>query len=133
MASTERYRTATSRAASPMTQLVALVVSHIPEGRVTTYGRIARAIGSPRSARIVGWTMSHLPESADAPAHRVVNRLGELSGAHAWGHPEIMRDLLMEEDIPFVGEWQVDLAACVWDPSDDDLLMHRLELLRATG
>lgn len=116
-----------------MTQQVATVVQHIPEGRVTTYGRIARAIGSPRSARIVGWTMSHLPESFDAPAYRVVNRLGELSGAHAWGVPEIMRDLLLDEGVPFISEWQVDLTACVWEPSDDDALIDLLERLRAAG
>ena len=122
-------RKPSSRAVSPMTQQVATVVQHIPEGRVTTYGRIALTIGSPRSARIVGWTMSHLPESFDAPAHRVVNRVGELSGAHAWGAPEIMRDLLLGEGVPFIGEWQVDLPACVWDPGDDDVLIDRLEKL----
>jgi methylated-DNA-protein-cysteine methyltransferase related protein len=98
---------------------VTMIVARIPPGRVTTYGRIARALGSPRSARMVGWVMSSLPPDHELPAHRVVNRVGELSGAHAWGHPEIMRDLLEEEGVPFRSDWCVDLEACVWDPADE--------------
>lgn len=100
-------------------QRVALVVSRIPQGRVTTYGRIAATLGSPRSARMVGWAMSGMGGRHDLPAHRVVNRVGYLSGAEAFGHPEIMRDLLLEEGIPFRAEWEVDLQDCVWDPADD--------------
>ena len=96
-----------------------LVVSRIPVGRVTTYGRIARALGSPRSARMVGWVMSSLPSGHGLPAHRVVNQVGFLSGAEAWGNPEIMRDLLADEGVPFREEWVVDLAACLWDPADE--------------
>jgi len=96
-----------------------MVVSRIPRGCVTTYGRIANALGSPRSARMVGWALSNRRAGHDLPAHRVVNRTGYLSGAEAFGHPEIMRILLMEEDIPFRDEWEVDLEACVWDPADD--------------
>jgi methylated-DNA-protein-cysteine methyltransferase-like protein len=98
---------------------VCFVVSLIPAGRVTTYGRIARALGSPRSARMVGWVMSSLPSGHDLPAHRVVNHVGFLSGAEAWGNPEIMRDLLLEEGVPFREEWVVDLDACLWDPADN--------------
>ncbi len=99
-------------------QRVAIIVAHIPRGSVTTYGRIAAALGSPRSARMVGWAMSNLPHGHDLPAHRVVNRVGFLSGAEAWGHPEIMRDLLLEEGVPFREEWVVELGACVWDPAE---------------
>jgi len=97
--------------------LVVHVVNHIPYGRVTTYGRIALALGAPRSARMVGWTMA--ARGSETPAHRVVNRNGFLSGAQAWGNPDIMRGLLVEEGIPFQDEWTVDLDKCVWDPSDD--------------
>lgn len=101
------------------TRRVMEIVQRIPSGSVTTYGRIALALGSPRSARMVGWAMSHLPDDHDLPAHRVVNHAGILTGAQAWGNPEIMRDLLLEEGVPFAGEWQVDLRECLWDPSDD--------------
>ncbi len=96
-----------------------MIVAGIPHGQVTTYGRIAAALGSPRSARMVGWALGNLPANHDLPAHRVVNRVGYLSGAEAWGNPEIMRDLLIDEGIPFRHEWEVDLEACVWEPADD--------------
>lgn len=100
-------------------QQVAMVVARIPPGQVTTYGRIAMAIGAPRSARMVGWAMSNLDNGHELPAHRVVNRAGYLSGAQAFGHPEIMRDLLLEEGVPFQSEWVVALEECIWDPADD--------------
>lgn len=107
------------RADLPFPDRVALVVERIPEGFVTTYGRIAAALGSPRSARMVGWAMSGLGSERNLPAHRVVNRQGVLSGAPAFGHPNRMRDLLLEEDVPFLDEITVDLAECLWDPVDD--------------
>ena len=100
-------------------QRVAVVVARIPLGQVTTYGRIATVLGAPRSARMVGWAMSNLESGHDLPAHRVVNRVGYLSGAHAFGVPAIMRDLLLDEGVPFQSEWVVALEACVWDPADD--------------
>lgn len=101
---------------------VIMVVARVPRGRVTTYGRIAAALGSPRASHVVGSALAHLPTGHDLPAHRVVNRVGYLSGAEAWGNPEIMRDLLREEGVPFRAEWKVDLDACVWDPADDPAL-----------
>lgn len=110
------------RAELPFPERVALVVERIPEGFVTTYGRIAAALGSPRSARMVGWAMSGLSAERGLPAHRVVNRQGVLSGAPAFGHPNRMRDLLVEEDVPFLDEITVDLAECLWDPADDPVV-----------
>ena len=63
--------------------------------------------------------MSSHVSGEELPAHRVVNRDGFLSGANAWGNPEIMRDLLIAEGVPFKDEWTVDLDLCVWDPADD--------------
>jgi methylated-DNA-protein-cysteine methyltransferase-like protein len=96
------------------------VVIAIPVGRVTTYGLIARAMGSPRSARIVGWTLRHTSADSELPAHRVVNRIGFLSGGWHFGHPDVMRDRLLAEGVPFrdVDEYLVDLSACLWDPAD---------------
>lgn len=96
-----------------------MIVARIPRGQVTTYGRIAAALGSPRAAHVVGSALAHLPNGHDLPAHRVVNRVGYLSGAGAWGNPNIMRELLIDESVPFRDEWEVDLEACVWEPADD--------------
>ena len=96
-----------------------MIVARIPAGRVTTYGRIAAALGSPRASHVVGGALANLPAGHGLPAHRVVNRTGSLSAAAAWGHPNLMRDLLTDEGVPFRREWEVDLDACVWDPADD--------------
>lgn len=95
------------------------VVARIPRGRVTTFGRIARALGSPRSARMVGWALNSSPSGLDLPAQRVVNRQGVLSGALHFGHPDAMHDLLEEEGITFIDEITVDLDAHLWDPADE--------------
>ena len=58
------------------------VVRQIPAGKVTSYGAIAKCIGSPQSARMVGWAMNASHGMEDIPAHRVVNRLGLLTGKH---------------------------------------------------
>jgi methylated-DNA-protein-cysteine methyltransferase-like protein len=101
-----------------------MVVARIPKGRVTTYGRIAAALGSPRASHVVGSALANLPAGHDLPAHRVVNRTGYLSGAEAWGNPDIMRDLLHRDGVPFRAAWEVDLEACVWEPADDPDLDH---------
>ena len=61
------------------------VVRHIPEGRVTTYGHIARFLGTGRSARVVGYAMNASHNDPTVPAHRVVNRKGVLTGKHFFG------------------------------------------------
>ncbi|MDQ3692018.1 MAG: MGMT family protein [Chloroflexota bacterium] len=96
------------------------IVARIPSGRVTTYGRIARALGEPRSARMVGWALLNVDDDLDLPCHRVVNRIGFLSGGWHFGHPDIMRGLLLDEGVPFKGEYEVDLDRCVWDPWLDE-------------
>ncbi|MBX6342796.1 MAG: methylated-DNA--[protein]-cysteine S-methyltransferase [Thermomicrobiaceae bacterium] len=94
------------------------IVRQIPPGRVTTYGRIARAIGTPRSARMVGWALHRCPPDVSEVAHRVVNRYGELTGGWAWGHPAVMRALLEDEGVTFVDEFRVDLERHLWEPGD---------------
>lgn len=92
------------------------IVARIPPGRVTTYGRIARTLGEPRAARMVGWALLQVDDGLDLPCHRVVNRTGFLSGGWHFGHPDIMRGLLLDEGVPFKSEYEVDLARCVWEP-----------------
>jgi methylated-DNA-protein-cysteine methyltransferase related protein len=93
------------------------VVRLIPEGRVTTYGRIAQFVGARRSARMVGYALHNFPDDVSENAHRVVNRIGELTGGWSWGHPAIMRGLLEDEGITLVDEYQVDLERHLWDPN----------------
>jgi methylated-DNA-protein-cysteine methyltransferase-like protein len=95
-------------------------VARIPYGRVTTYGRIAQALGEARAARMVGWAMKAVPAELDLPCHRVVNRAGFLSGGWHFGHPDIMRGLLLDEGVPFVAEYVVDLEQCLWEFDDPD-------------
>jgi methylated-DNA-protein-cysteine methyltransferase-like protein len=96
------------------------VVARIPQGRVTTYGRIARALGDPRGARMVGWALMHVVDERELPCHRVVNRVGLLTGGWHFGHPDVMRGLLLAEGVPFRDDYQVDLERCVWEPWDDE-------------
>jgi methylated-DNA-protein-cysteine methyltransferase related protein len=99
---------------------VFVVVSRIPRGRVTTYGSIARALGTPRAARSVGWALSLAPGEDALPCHRVVDRNGFLSGGWHWGHPDVMAALLHDEGVPFLDTHRVDLAACLWLPDEED-------------
>jgi methylated-DNA-protein-cysteine methyltransferase-like protein len=106
------------KSGSPFVEAVFAVVRQIPAGKVTTYGRIARVVGAPRSARMVGWALHHAPDDISAVAHRVVNRNGELTGGWSWGHPMVMRSLLEDEGVTFVDEFQVDLSRHLWEPPE---------------
>ncbi len=94
------------------------VVKRIPVGKVTSYGAIARYLGTAGSARMVGWAMNH-SHSSDAciPAHRVVNRNGVLTGKHHFGSPAMMQQLLENEGIKVVDDRIVDFSLHFWDPS----------------
>lgn len=102
------------------------IVAQIPVGRVTTYGDIGRALGDPRGARQVGWAIAGSPAELDLPFHRVVNRDGFLSGGWAFGHPEIMRQRLLADGVPFLDEFTVDLKRCRWDPGDESTTTHEM-------
>ncbi len=97
------------------------IVAQIPHGRVTTYGHIARSLGDVRGARMVGWALMSVPDDGrDLPCHRVVNRIGFLSGGWHFGHPDVMRGLLRAENVPFRDDYQVDLDRCLWEPWEDE-------------
>jgi methylated-DNA-protein-cysteine methyltransferase-like protein len=93
------------------------LVRACPAGRVTTYGWLAKMVGYPRGARMVGWLMNEA--SSGVPAQRVINSKGELSGSWAFGSPDRMRLLLESEGVIFSDEGRVDLKRYGWDPSRD--------------
>lgn len=97
-------------------QVYALVRA-CPAGRVTTYGWLAKGVGYPRGARMVGWFMNESPEGV--PAQRVINSKGELSGSWAFGSPDLMRQLLEAEGIVFSADGRIDLKRYGWDPTRD--------------
>ena len=99
------------------------IVRSIPRGKVTTYGIIAEFLGAKSSSRLVGWALNAVMDRVDIPCHRVVNRLGELSGKMHFDHPTQMKDRLLSEEVTFIGE-AVDLSKHLWKPQDalDDLL-----------
>ncbi|MBA22026.1 MAG: cysteine methyltransferase [Flavobacteriales bacterium] len=94
------------------------VVRKIPSGRVSSYGLIARYLGSPQSARMVGWAMNASHNIDDVPAHRVVNRLGLLTGKHHFDGTNLMQQLLENEGIEIEDNQIINFDQFLWDPSD---------------
>jgi methylated-DNA-protein-cysteine methyltransferase related protein len=97
--------------------LVYEVARQIPKGRVTSYGAIAAALGTKSSARMVGWAMNGCHRvKPKVPAHRVVNRLGMLTGKHHFNPPGIMEELLKKEGVKVKNDQVVEFKQLFWDP-----------------
>lgn len=94
------------------------VVASIPYGKVTSYGAIAHYLSTPKAARMVGWAMnaSHAAK-LNIPAHRVVNRLGLLSGKQHFGQFDLMETLLQNEGLIIENDKIVNFEENFWDPS----------------
>ena len=99
-------------------QKVYEVARLIPYGRVTSYGAIAKYLGAARSARMVGWAMNGSTKE-DVPAHRVVNRVGLLTGKHHFQGTSLMQQLLESEGIEVEDNQIVDFQKHFWDPSKE--------------
>lgn len=111
-------RTTGGAAGSDFFELVYDVTRLIPYGRVTTYGSIARFIGTGRSARMVGWALNACHTRNDfIPAHRVVNRNGLLTGKHHFGNSTTMEQLLANEGILVSDDRILNFRERFWDPS----------------
>ena len=95
---------------------VYVIARQIPEGRVTSYGAIAKALGTGRSARMVGWAMNASHNREDIPAHRVVNRKGLLSGKHHFAGTNLMQQLLENEGVKVVNNQIIDFEKHFWHP-----------------
>ena len=95
------------------------VVRAIPFGRVSTYGLIANYLGSNKSARVVGYAMNSSHKLTDVPAHRVVNRIGLLSGKHHFAGTNLMKELLESEGVRIKNDIVVDFDILLWNPSKE--------------
>jgi methylated-DNA-protein-cysteine methyltransferase-like protein len=92
------------------------IARQIPYGKVTSYGAIAKALGTARSARMVGWAMNACHNREDVPAHRVVNREGLLTGKHHFEGTNLMQQLLESEGIIVINNQIQDLKTVFWEP-----------------
>lgn len=101
-------------------KMVYEVVKLVPEGRVTSYGAIANYLGSKSSSRVVGYAMNASHKiKPKVPAHRVVNRIGLLSGKLHFETPFQMEELLMKEKIVIKNDKVIDFKKIFWDPQKE--------------
>ena len=97
---------------SGIAEAVYQVVAQIPSGKVTSYGQIARLIGRPRAARVVGYAMARAPEGL--PSHRVLRKDGSLPPGDVFGAPGLQGAKLEAEGVIFLPDGRVDMAQCGW-------------------
>ena len=94
-------------------ELIYDIVRQIPKGTVATYGQVAALAGNRRWSRVVGYALHVNPDPEHIPCHRVVNRLGEVSKAFAFGGENRQMDLLIQEGVGF-RDGRVDLQKYGW-------------------
>ena len=99
----------------PTFEKVYEAVKKIPKGKVSTYGNIARLIGS-RDVRKIGWALHANPDSSKTPCHRVVNKEGRLAPGYAFGGSGEQKKKLETEGVPFKNSDHVDLERALWKP-----------------
>ena len=97
-------------------QKVYKVAEQIPYGKVTSYGAIAKYLGAARSARMVGWAMNVAGGIENVPAHRVVNKVGLLTGKHHFDGTNLMQQLLENEGVVVIDSQIQNLEKYFWDP-----------------
>jgi methylated-DNA-protein-cysteine methyltransferase-like protein len=95
------------------------VVMLVPKGRVTSYGAIARYLGTGMSARMVGWAMNGAHTEKNIPAHRVVNSQGLLTGKHHFKTPKAMQNALEKEGTKISKDKVIDFEKRFWDPAKE--------------
>ncbi len=94
------------------------VVRLIPKGRVTSYGAIAKYLGAAKSSRVVGYAMNAAHQQMPkVPAHRVLNRNGQLTGKHHFETPFLMQELLEKEKIEIKNDTVMHFEKLFWDPT----------------
>ncbi len=93
------------------------VAKLIPKGRVTSYGAIATYLGTKKASRTVGYAMNAAHGNKEIPAHRVVNRIGLLTGKNHFDYPDQMEELLKIEGILVFNNQIQDFTTIFWDPT----------------
>lgn len=91
------------------------IVSHIPEGKVASYGQVASMAGNCRASRAVGYAMHRNPYYGALPCHRVIFQNGSVTDGFAFGGKHVQRQLLEAEGIVFNEDGRVDMKKCRWD------------------
>ena len=105
---------------SDLYDMIWQVVRMIPRGRVTNYGAIAKYIGGGLSSRVVGYAMNACSSSKKpVPAHRVVNRLGMLTGKHHFKTPYEMQEKLEKEGVKVKNDKVTEFNKLFWDPRQE--------------
>ncbi|MFD0993941.1 MGMT family protein [Tenacibaculum geojense] len=107
-----------SKTSTNFFQKVYEVARLIPSGRVTSYGAIAKYLGTAKSARMVGWAMNNSSDK-NVPAHRVVNRNGVLTGKHHFQGSNLMQQLLESEGVEVKDNQIKNFTTLFWDPSKE--------------
>ena len=105
-----------SEASDNFFERVYAIVKQIPYGKVTSYGAIAKVLGTAGSARMVGWAMNAAHNLEDVPAHRVVNRKGLLTGKHHFEGINLMQQLLENEGIIVIDNQIQNFDMVFWEP-----------------
>ena len=95
------------------------IVKLVPPGRITTYGPIAKHLGTATSARMVGYAMNVSHSDSKIPAHRVVNRNGILTGKHHFDGTNLMQQLLESEGVVVIDNQIQDFDKVFWDPTKE--------------
>lgn len=107
-----QVRTSLTKMTKTIRELVYEITSRIPKGKVATYGQIARLVGKPKAARMVGHYMKVNPHAPRVPCHRVVASNGALTG-YSLGGVEVKHKLLQKEGVEFIGD-RVNLLKSQW-------------------
>jgi len=94
------------------------IVKKIPLGKVVSYGKIAAALGRPRSSREVGRAMRCCP-AEDIPWQRVVMADGSIAGG---GYAQMRKEVLEAEGVEFLPDDRVDMKRCSIDPVELDII-----------
>lgn len=103
----------------PFTERVVRIIKQIPEGRVMTYGQIARQAGSPRGARQVVRILHSLSIPHGLPWHRVINAKGEIAIPND-EHRFLQMHALTSEGVEVDDEGRVDLERYRYHPDRED-------------
>ncbi|MHA1913186.1 MAG: MGMT family protein [Promethearchaeota archaeon] len=96
------------------TQEVIHIIRSIPEGKVLTYGLIAKLAGNPRAARQVSWVLHSSSKKYNLPWHRVISSTGKIS-LQSDDDKQYQKRLLELEGITFSTEFKINLKKHLWN------------------